>query len=64
MKALSILCAVALLVGGCTDPLEKRDSSEVGNQLERGITGQGTLGPQQREPNDPANEHGIPQTHY
>jgi hypothetical protein len=27
------------------------------------VTGQGTLGPQQREPGDPAGEHGIPTTH-
>jgi hypothetical protein len=31
--------------------------------LERGVTGQGTVGPIEREANDPANEHGVPQTH-
>jgi hypothetical protein len=65
MKRLSIFFSIAsaLLVGGCADPLEKRSSGEVQNQLERGVTGQGTLGPQAREPGDPANEHGVPQTH-
>jgi hypothetical protein len=66
MKRLSIFFsfAIALLVGGCADPLEKRSSGEVQGQLERGVTGQGTLGPQAREPGDPAGEHGVPQTHY
>jgi hypothetical protein len=31
--------------------------------LERGVTGQGQIGTEQREPGDPANEHGVPQTH-
>jgi hypothetical protein len=65
MKPLSILCAfaVALAFGGCVDPLEKRSGSEVQEQLQRGATGQGALGPEQREAGDPANEHGIPQDH-
>jgi hypothetical protein len=65
MKPLSILCAclLALLASGCVDPLEHRSSSEVTDQLQRGVTGQGTIGPQEREPNDPAGEHGVPQTH-
>jgi hypothetical protein len=63
MKPMSILCAVALIVGGCADPLEQRKGSEVQDQLGRGVTGQGTIGPEQREPGDPASEHGVPQTH-
>jgi hypothetical protein len=35
----------------------------VGNQLERGATGQGTVGPLDRPSDDPAGEHGVPQTH-
>jgi hypothetical protein len=27
------------------------------------VTGQGTLGPLERSPGDPAAEHGVPQTH-
>ena len=65
MKRLSIISVaiIALLAGGCVDPLEKRSSEEVQGQLERGVTGQGTLGTQAREPGDPAAEHGVPQTH-
>jgi hypothetical protein len=35
----------------------------VQQQLERGLTGQGTLGPLESSPNDPAVQHSIPQTH-
>jgi hypothetical protein len=63
MKACSIVCALALLAGGCADPIEHRSGSEVQDQLQRGVTGQGTIGPESREAGDPANEHGIPQTH-
>jgi hypothetical protein len=35
----------------------------VQGQLERGVTGQGTLGPLERSPGDPAAEHSVPQTH-
>jgi hypothetical protein len=63
MKPLSILCAFALIAGGCADPLEQRSTEEVGGQLERGVTGQGTIGPVDRPENDPASEHGVPQTH-
>jgi hypothetical protein len=27
------------------------------------VTGQGTVGPLERSPGDPAAEHGVPQTH-
>ncbi len=64
MKRMSILLVIAcLVVGGCADPLEQRTSQEVQGQFERGVTGQGTLGPLERSPGDPAAEHGVPQTH-
>jgi len=63
MKPLSIICAFALIAGGCADPLEQRSTNEVGGQLERGVTGQGTVGPLDRPQDDPAGEHGVPQTH-
>jgi hypothetical protein len=65
MKRLSMLFAIvcALLTGGCVDPVEKRTSEEVGSQLQRGMSGQGQIGPIDRPANDPAGEHGVPQTH-
>src|SRR6184192_2188447 len=45
MRPLLIMCALALIAGGCADPLEQRSTQEVGGQLERGVTGQGTVGP-------------------
>jgi hypothetical protein len=65
MKRLSILFSIAitLFASGCTDPLEQRKTSEVQDQLQRGVTGQGTIGPEERAPGDPAGEHGVPQTH-
>jgi hypothetical protein len=64
MKRMSILIAIACLaVAGCADPLEQRSTQEVQGQLERGVTGQGTVGPLERSPGDPAAEHAVPQTH-
>ena len=64
MRPLSIPLAIALLaMSGCADPLEQRTGQEMQEQLGRGITGQGTLGPMEREPDDPAAEHSVPQTH-
>jgi len=65
MKRISIVFALAstLFLAACADPVEKRSTSEVQGQLERGVTGQGQIGPEQRAPGDPANEHGIPQNH-
>jgi len=64
MRPLSISLAIALLaLGGCTDPIEQRSGQEVQQQLGRGITGQGTVGPIDRAPDDPAAEHSVPQTH-
>jgi len=52
-----------LIAGGCADPLEQRTTQEVQGQFERGVTGQGTIGPLERSPDDPASEHSVPQTH-
>jgi len=64
MKRTSILLILAwTLAGGCADPLEQRSAQEVQGQFERGVTGQGTLGPIERPPNDPASQHSVPETH-
>ena len=64
MKPASIALAIALLaLSGCADPIEQRSGQEVQEQLGRGVTGQGTLGPMDRAPDDPAAEHSVPQTH-
>jgi hypothetical protein len=64
MNPLAILLVIASLVlSGCTDPLEQRSTQEVQQQLARGVTGQGTLGPLDRAPDDPAAAHSVPQTH-
>jgi hypothetical protein len=65
MRPLSILLmiACAALAGGCADPLEQRSGGEVQSQLQRGVTGQGKIVPEQRDAGDPAGEHGVPQTH-
>jgi hypothetical protein len=65
MRPWSILLAIgcAVLACGCADPLEQRSGQEVQSQLQRGVSGQGQIVPEQREPGDPAAEHGVPQTH-
>ena len=65
MKRMSVLLVIALtlIVGGCADPLEERSTEEVEGQLQRGVTGQGTIGPVERSPGDPAGEHSVPETH-
>jgi hypothetical protein len=47
LKAFSIaFClASAILIGGCADPIEKPMAQEAGEKFQRGITGNGTLGP-------------------
>jgi hypothetical protein len=65
MKLLSMVSSAAILlfVAGCTDPLEERTTDEVGAQLQRGITGQGRIGPVQRAADDPAAQHSVPEDH-
>jgi hypothetical protein len=65
MKTLALVLAIiiAIFAGGCADPLEQRSGEEVGEQLHRGVTGQGTIGPENRPAGDPASEHGVPETH-
>ena len=58
-----LLIIAAVAVTGCADPLEQRSAQEVQGQFERGVTGQGALGPINRLPGDKANEHAVPQTH-
>lgn len=50
LKAFSIafLIANAILLAGCADPLEKPVMREVPEKFQRGITGNGTLGPMDR----------------
>lgn len=65
MKRSWILFALAgaLFFAGCADPIEQRSGTDVQNKVERGVTGQGNLGPINRPEDDPANEHAVPQTH-
>lgn len=64
MRPASILLAiVSLALSGCADPLEQATGQEVQQQFQRGVTGQGTLGPMERGSEDPAAEHSVPQTH-
>ena len=65
MRPLSLLIAVAFgsLAIGCADPLEQRTGQELQSQFQRGITGQGQLGPEQHDTGDPAAEHSVPLTH-
>ncbi len=64
MRPRSTLLAIALIaLSSCADPLEQRSTQEVQQQLERGVTGQGTIGPMDRVPDDPAAAHSVPQTH-
>jgi hypothetical protein len=60
LKAFSIafLIANAILLAGCADPLEKPVMQEAGEKFQRGITGNGTLGPMDRS-DDPT----IKETH-
>jgi hypothetical protein len=43
-----LLASAAFLFGGCADPLEKATVEEVPQKFQRGITGNGTLGPMDR----------------
>jgi PBP1b-binding outer membrane lipoprotein LpoB len=60
LKAFSIafLIASAIFIAGCADPLEKPVVQDVPEKFQRGITGQGTLGPMDR-----TDDQYIKQTH-
>jgi hypothetical protein len=61
LKAFSIAFCIAsatILIAGCADPLEKPVVNEVPEKFQRGITGNGTLGPVDRS-DDPT----IRETH-
>jgi hypothetical protein len=61
--SLPLAIAIALIGSGCADPLERQTTQEVGSQLQRGVTGQGMIGPEEHSSDDPAVEHGVPETH-
>ena len=50
MKAFSLVFCIAsaILFGGCADPLEKPLLQEAGEKFQRGIRGEGTIGPMDR----------------
>ena len=60
LKAFSIafFLSAAMFLASCADPLEKATIDEVPAKFQRGITGNGTLGPIDRS-NDPT----IRETH-
>ena len=43
-----LLASAVFLYGGCADPLEQDTVREVPEKFQRGITGNGTLGPRDR----------------
>ncbi|PZR75844.1 MAG: hypothetical protein DLM73_04140 [Chthoniobacterales bacterium] len=47
MKAFSIAFWIAsvILLGGCADPIERPMATEAQEKFQRGITGNGTIGP-------------------
>jgi len=47
LKAFSIAFFLAglILLGGCADPIERPMANEAQEKFQRGITGNGTLGP-------------------
>jgi hypothetical protein len=60
LKAFSIAFCIAsaVLIAGCADPLEKPVVQEAQEKFQRGITGNGTLGPVDR-----SEDQYIKQTH-
>ncbi len=43
-----LVSAGALLLGGCADELEQPTTQEVSERFQRGVSGQGTIGPLNR----------------
>jgi hypothetical protein len=60
LKAFSIAFCIAsaVLIAGCADPFEKPIGQEAQEKFQRGITGNGTLGPVDR-----SEDQYIKQTH-
>lgn len=44
----AIVLGGALLTGGCADEIEQQTVNDVPNKFQRGITGEGQLGPRDR----------------
>ena len=44
----SVVSASALFLGGCADELEQPTTQEVGEHFQRGVSGQGKIGPLNR----------------
>lgn len=47
-RALAAAFASVLLLGGCADELEQPTTQEVGERFQRGVRGEGTVGPRDR----------------
>jgi hypothetical protein len=58
---LLITLAGALSAGGCAEGWF--EGNEVGDHLQKGMSGEGQLGPIDRPAGDQADEHGVPTTH-
>jgi hypothetical protein len=56
--AIAFFSAATLFLGSCADPLEQGTVQDVPEKLQRGITGQGTLGPIDR-----SDDRTIKETH-
>jgi len=54
--------ASAMYLGGCADPMEKPAAQEAAQHFQRGISGQGTLGPLDRS-DDPYVRASTSDTH-
>jgi hypothetical protein len=54
--------ASAVLLGGCADEREQMTGQELGQKFQRGISGEGRIGPEDRS-DDPYVRQQVPQTH-
>jgi len=64
LKALSAaFCfASAILLGACADPIEKPPAQEAAEKFQRGIRGEGTVGPMDRS-DDPYVKPSVSDSH-
>jgi hypothetical protein len=62
MKRAFASVAIALALAGCADTLEQPSSQEMGEHFQRGIKGEGTIGPRDRtdDPYVRANDPSAP----